>query len=83
MHNRNASLRFAIQDGPVDGGRATIFGQQGRVDVDTAVLWICQNIIRQNTPIGRHHDQLRVRCVQIPQGLPIPHFAWLKHWNIM
>ena len=83
MHNLNASLRFAIQDGPVDRGRATIFGQQRRVDVDTAVLRICQNIIRQNTPIGRHHDQLRVHCAQIPQCLPIPHFAWLKHWNIM
>jgi len=36
LHNRDAGLCFAADDGPLDGGGSAVFGQQGAMDVDGA-----------------------------------------------
>ena len=41
-HGRNAGARFAIGDGPLDGRRAAIFRQQGRVHINDARAEECR-----------------------------------------
>ncbi|CAN4049048.1 Lipoprotein, partial [Dysosmobacter welbionis] len=59
IHDGDAGSLLPVQDGPVDGGRPPILGQQRRVDVDRAVSGHLQNVLRQDAAVGRHHRQLR------------------------
>ena len=79
IHDGDAGLPLPVEDGPVDGGRSPVFGQQGGVDVDGAIGRGIQNILRQDAAIGRHHDQLRVQLPHQGQSRAIPHFRGLIH----
>ena len=83
MHDGDAGDGLAVENGPVDGGGPPVFGQQGRVDVDTALDGIVQNLRGQDLTVGRHHDELRVQLPEIPQCLPIPHLCGLEHGDFM
>ena len=79
VHDGHAGLPLAVEDGPVDGSRPPVFGQQGRMNVDGAIGRGVQNVLRQDAAIGRHHDQLRMQLPHQGQGRAVPHFRGLIH----
>ena len=72
-----------MDDRPLDGGAAPVFGQQGNVQVDAAFWGNRQHLRRQNAPIGHHHDQLRRKGTDVLGGLAVPQGAGLVHRGAM
>ena len=79
IHDGDAGDGVAVQDGPVDGGCATVFGQQRGMDVDGAKLGGRQNVLRQDAAIGRHHRQLRGQRADQLQRRTVPQLDGLVH----
>ena len=83
IHDGHAGDLFAVENRPVDRGRAAVFGQDGGMHIDRAVGRRVQNILRQNAAIGSHHDQLRVQLLHQCQRRAVPQLQRLIHRQIM
>ena len=79
LHNGHAGGFVAVDDRPLDGRTAPVFGQQRNVQVDAALGGNRQHFRRQNAPIGHHHDQLRRKGADVLGGLAIPQSTGLIH----
>ena len=51
-HGGDAGVRFAVRDGPLDGRRAAIFGQQRSVDIDDAVRRDVEDRLRDDLAVA-------------------------------
>ena len=72
---------MGVDCGPVDGRGPPVLGQQGGVDVDAPLERQRQNLVREDTAVGRHHNQLRSQLPQNSQGGPIPQLFRLVYRN--
>ena len=60
LHDGNAGFAVAGLDGSLDGRCAAPARQQGGVAVDTAQARDVQHRLRQDQPVGHHHQQVRL-----------------------
>ncbi len=72
-HDRHAGPRLALNDGPVERRRSTVFREQRRVDIDAAQRREIEHLPRQELSEGGHGNQVRR---QIPKGLQK---GWVPH----
>ena len=79
VHYGDAGLLLPVENGPVDGGRAAIFGQQRGVHIDTAQGRQGKHLLRQHPAIGRRHNQLGIQFTQLLQGGSVPQGDRLEH----
>ena len=77
IHNGHACHSVAVENRPVDGRRAPVLRQDGGVYVDGTVLWRVQDVLRQDTAIGCHHDQLGSKGPHQLQRRTVLHFQRL------
>ena len=63
-HRRHAGSRFAVHDCPIDRRRASIFGQQGSVQVDPAQFRNWQQFRRDNLSVRDDHDAIGSQIAQ-------------------
>src|SRR5437763_17053982 len=58
-HGRHAGHGFAASNGPLNGGRASIFRQQGSVHIDITNGWKLEHPGWNDAPISDHDDGIR------------------------
>lgn len=68
-------LLLSVQDGPVNGGRPPVLGQQGGVHIDAPQPGIGQNLLGQNPAVGRHHDEVGRSLTMGLQRRAVPEFV--------
>ncbi|MNC15024.1 hypothetical protein D3C75_628240 [compost metagenome] len=73
VYEGHACFRFPSHHCMVDGSAASVFGQQGGVDINTAVPWQLQHRLGQKLPEGGGHDQIGLVFGYVPDGLLAPH----------
>ena len=78
LHDGDARLGVAVQHRPLHGGAATIFRQQGDVEVDAAVFRRFQHRSRQDAAVGHHDDELRSQRADVLVLAAVPQGAGLK-----
>jgi hypothetical protein len=71
LHERHAGDGVAVDDRPLDRGRAAVLGQQGGVDVHAAELRQIEDLLRQDLAVGHHHDQRGVEFAQEGEELGV------------
>ena len=69
-HGGEAGNRFAVDDGPVDRGRAAIFRQQGSVKIDPAEFRNGQQARGNDLAVGDDDDGSRARALREVAALP-------------
>ena len=78
VHDGHPGLLLSVQDGPVNGGRPPVLGQQGGVHIDAPQPGIGQNLLGQNPAVGRHHDEVGRQLDNGLQRRAVPEFGGLK-----
>ena len=73
---------FAVDDGPVDGGRTAILRQQCGVDVERAHTWHAPDYFGKHAE-GHHNLQVGLIGSQLLCEVGVFHFYGLKHGNIV
>lgn len=63
-HNGNASNLITSKNGTLNGGRTTPTRQQGRMNIHNTERRHMQHIIRQNTTIGSHTENISLRSLE-------------------
>ena len=67
LHDADAAFIISRQYRALDGRGPAPARQQGAVDIDAAIFWRIQNILRQNQPVGGNNRDIKV---QVFEGLP-------------
>ena len=83
VHDGDAALGIAVEDGPVDGGRATVLGQQRGMDVDAAQLGVVQDLLGEDPAIGGHHDEVGGQTLDGLQGGAVPQLGGLEDRDVV
>lgn len=63
-HNGNASNLITSKNGTLNGGGATPTRQQGRMNIHNTKRCHMQHLIRQNTAIGSHTENISLRILK-------------------
>ena len=75
--------RIPIDHGPVDGGGATVFGQQRGMHIDATLRREFQDLLGQDTAIGSHHDEFGVELLELFQSGTVLDGHGLEHRDVV
>ena len=64
LHDGDAGFVLALDDGVLDGGGATVFGQQGGMHVNAAVFRHGKNFLAQELAKGSYDDEVGLHFAQ-------------------
>ena len=78
LHDGDAALPVSVEDGRRDGTGPPPPGQEGCVDVETAVFGDVQHRLGENAAIGRNHDGVGLHFPQPGLGLRPPEIFRLE-----
>ena len=79
VHRRDAGHRVAIEHSRLDRRCAPVFGQERAVHVDRAELRQREHFIRQNAPVGHHHQNIRFEALKLSKRGAVAHFFRLEY----
>jgi hypothetical protein len=79
VHDGDAGLTFAAEDGGADRAGAAVFRQQRRVDVDAAEARQRQHRGRQQPPVGGDDDDVGREGAQLLERLRAAQVLRLEH----
>ena len=65
LHDGDTGFGLTVQNTGIDRACTAVFGQQGCMDVQTAVLGNIQHGLRQNAAISGHHNDLGLHIPQL------------------
>ena len=69
LHDGHASLLLTVEDDTLNRRGTAVFREQGRMDVDAAVLRQIEHGFRQDLTVGSNDDAVRCHCLEIGKCL--------------
>ena len=79
VHGGHTRRLIAVEHGPLDRRRATVFRQQGAMDIDRAESRHRQDLIRQNPSIGDDDQNIGLQRLNLPEGRSVAHLLRLVY----